>query len=122
MTYRISTLVLALVILGSFVPSFAQAAETKMIYVPITPGVPAPTCEVRATRQHPVSGQETTLVWSSKNAYAMYGITKGGEWAPDGRQKVRIAFAGKREFTMMFVGKGGITTCTASVHVHPKKD
>jgi len=118
MTYRISIFVLALLITGFAAPH----AEAKIVHVSVLKGERAPTCEVRATKKRITSGQTTTLVWKSKHAHTMYGITKDGEWEADGRQKIAIGFTGTKEFPMVFVGKGGIATCVAKVFVHPKKD
>ncbi len=120
MTYRISSFLLALVFVGTCMPAFAEASEPQVIHVKIKAGEPAPTCKVRSTKKRITAGGTTTIVWDSENADKMLGLTKGGQWEAEGRQKVAIGFVGKKQFQMTFIGQGGIATCTATVHVHPK--
>lgn len=122
MTYRIPSFILGLVLVGTCMPLAVQAAEPQTIHVKIRAGEPAPTCKVRSTKKRITVGGTTTIVWESDNADKMIGLTKGAQWEPEGRQKVAIGFVGKKQFQMTFIGEGGIATCTATVHVHPKKD
>ena len=119
MTYRISSFLIALMVLGSFAPA-AHAAEP--IHVTVRAGEPAPTCKARVSKKSITSGQDVRITWSSKNADQMYGLTKGGVWDADGNQKFKIGFVGKKVFQMVFVGDGGLATCNVTVHVHEKKD
>lgn len=121
MKYVIPTLFAAALVFGMSVAVPAQAAESQVIPVKVKLGEPAPSCEARVTKKRIVSGGTTTLVWSSKHADKMYGITKGGVWEEDGRRKIAIGFPGKQVFNMVFIGEGGIATCQATVFVKPKK-
>jgi|GEM_PF-2140838 len=81
-----------------------------------------PTCEVRSTKKRMTSGNVTEIVWKSKNATSMTGLTRDGRvWSTKGRERFAIAFPGKHEFPMTFEGPGGKTTCVAKIFVKAKK-
>jgi hypothetical protein len=113
---------LVLPMLLSAVPAQAQETPTlsvKSIIVVKTP----PTCEVRSTKKRMSSGSVTEIVWKSKNATKMMGLTRDERvWPTKGRERVAIAFVGKHEFPLTFEGSGGKTTCVAKVFVKHKRD
>jgi hypothetical protein len=120
-------LILALalpVLLVSAAPVPVQAASPFTLSVKNITIVPAPpTCEVRSTKKRMASGSATYIVWESKNATAMTGLTRGEQvWPTKGRQRVAIAILGKHEFPLTFEGPGGKTTCTAKVFVKQRSE
>ena len=101
----------------------AAHAETLSLHVDhITMVTAPPTCEAHATKTVITSGKSTSIVWKSKNADAMIGMTQGETvWETKGRQRFSIGIPGKHEFPLTFTGAGGSTTCIVKVFVHPKK-
>lgn len=122
MTYRITTFLMGLLVLGGFALFPVSASAAAPIEVHIKKGEEAPTCKARASKKSVYSGQQFTISWSSKYADKMLGITKGGEWKADGKQKIAVGFEGKTVFPMAFVGDGGVALCNVTVHVHKAKD
>lgn len=81
-----------------------------------------PTCEARTTKRIIRSGGFFDIVWKS-DAEKMVGLVQGKEFPPDGRQRMAIAFKGKHEFPLTFIGENGATTtCPVKVFVHAKRD
>jgi hypothetical protein len=107
-----------------FVALPAHAASPFTLSVKSITMVKAPpTCDVRSTKKRMTSGGVTEIVWKSKYATSMTGLTRDERvWETKGRQRVAIAFVGKHEFPMTFEGPGGKTTCVAKVFVKAKKD
>lgn len=99
-----------------------HAADFNVSIKNVTMVKAPPTCEVRATKRVMRSGGTTEIVWKSDRADHMVGLTRDPrEWPTKGRERFAIAFVGKHEFPLTFVGPGGKTTCIAKVFVHPKK-
>lgn len=109
---------------GLLLPIPASAAEgMKLTVANVTMVKVPPTCEVRSTKKRMTSGSVTEIVWTSDHATHMKGMTRDERvWPKKGRERVAIAFVGKHEFPLTFVGPGGETTCIAKVFVKPKKD
>lgn len=100
----------------------AQAREITFSVSNVTIVKAPPTCEARSTKRRMSSGSVTEIVWKSSRAEHMEGLTSEKRvWPTKGRERVAIAFVGKHEFPLTFVGPGGKTTCIAKVFVHPKK-
>lgn len=101
-----------------------HAAETMPVFTVknITMVPKPPTCEARATKKVIRSGGSFDLVWKSKGAVKMVGLTDGKEYPADGKQRISIAVRGKHEFPLTFISRhGGVATCTAKVFVHAKR-
>ncbi len=124
MTNRYRALLFVPILFLAALPAHAATTTPLTLSVKSITIVKAPpTCEVRSTKRVMTSGSVTEIVWESKNATSMTGLTRDEKvWPTKGRQRVAIAFLGKHEFPMTFEGPGGRTTCVAKVFVHPKKD
>lgn len=122
MTTRIFALIGVLFLSSFSVAPVAHAAEPTGISIQgITVVKAPPTCEVRSTKKRMSSGSVTEIVWKSKYATVMTGLTRDDRvWPAKGRERVAIAFVGKHEFPLTFEGPGGKTTCIAKVFVKPR--
>lgn len=122
MITRTLLVISALFLSSFFVAPVAQAQTSHPISIKnITVVKAPPTCEVRSTKKRMASGSVTEIVWKSKYATSMTGFTRDERvWPTKGRERVAIAFVGKREFPLTFEGPGGKTTCTAKVFVKPR--
>lgn len=108
--------------LFAFAPE-ARAKDITFTVSSVTMVKAPPTCEARSTKKVMRSGSVTEIVWKSTRADYMEGMTRDTRtWPTKGRERVAIAFVGKHEFPLTFVGPGGKTTCIAKVFVHPRKD
>lgn len=118
--YTLLGIILAIAIL---MPVEAVKAKTTPVSVSnIKTVVAPPTCDVRSTKKWMHAGDTTKIVWESRRADYLGNFMSDTSPRPaKGSQRVTIAFVGKHEFPLTFVGPGGKTTCIAKVFVHPKK-
>lgn len=120
MTIRILALS-ALLTFPLFWAPEAHAATSSLSIKSVTVTKAPPTCEARSTKKRMASGSVTEIVWKSKHATSMTGLTADERvWPTKGRERVAIAFVGKHEFPLVFEGPGGKTTCVAKVFVKPR--
>jgi hypothetical protein len=115
----------ALIAVSTAAPA-AFAAETSPSYRVTEVGVSKrgekpPTCRVFSTRKTVRAGEKATIVWKSKRADSMTGLYTNEKRDPNGRLKVLFGHAGVQNFSMLFEGPGGKTTCDLTVVVKEKK-
>lgn len=122
---RFSALLIIVSACFGLAPVPAAAAETPQLSFRIasvtTRPVP-PTCEARSTKRRMASGNVTEIVWKSENASYMLGIIPGEPRPANGRQRIALSGPATYEFPLVFVGKGGLVTCYATVHVRAPRN
>ncbi len=120
---RLAIVLVVPILLLAGVPAHAASSTPMTLRISnITIVKVPPSCDVRSTKKRMVSGGVTEIVWKSKNATSMTGLTTDERmWPTKGRERFAIAFVGKHEFPMTFEGPGGKTTCIAKVFVKAKK-